>query len=106
MRTPRCSRGCSIDNPLRYDAFLDSDRLTLAGGFARAGWRTVAVMPGTSRDWPEGAVYRYAQVYDGRSMGYRGPPFPLGVSLRTSTRSRLFSGSNGRAVPAERTDHP
>ncbi|MGH3905413.1 MAG: sulfatase [Pseudonocardiaceae bacterium] len=65
--------GLRIDNEQRYRALVSSDRLTLTGAFGRAGWRTVAVMPGAIRDWPEGAFYGYDRVHDFRNLGYRGP---------------------------------
>jgi hypothetical protein len=54
---------------------VSGDRLTLASAFHRAGWRTVGVEPGNTKYWPEGAFYRYDQVYDSRNLGYRGPAF-------------------------------
>jgi hypothetical protein len=67
--------GLWIDNQQRYRTLVSSDRLTLTGAFRRAGWRTVAVMPGTTRAWPEGTFYGYDRVDDFRNLGYRGPNF-------------------------------
>lgn len=67
--------GVWVDNQRRYNAFVGSDRLTLSGAFGEAGWRTVDVLPGNDRDWPEGAVYGYDQIYDERNIGYQGPRF-------------------------------
>jgi hypothetical protein len=67
--------GLWIDDQQRYDQFTASDRLTLAGAFRAAGDRTVADIPENTEDWPQGAVYRYQQVYDQRNVGYRGPGF-------------------------------
>jgi hypothetical protein len=67
--------GLWIDSQRRYGDFVASDRLTLARAFHRAGWRTVAVTPANSRDWPEGAIYGYDRTYDSRNLGYRGPTF-------------------------------
>lgn len=67
--------GLRIDNPQRHRTLLASDRTTLGSAFRRAGWRTVAVMPGTTRAWPEGAFFGYDRVYDSRDLGYRGPNF-------------------------------
>ncbi|MDQ0380981.1 alkaline phosphatase family protein [Amycolatopsis thermophila] len=67
--------GLWVDNQQRYRAFTGSDRLTLSGAFGRAGWRTVDVQPENGADWPEGAVYRFQRLYDGRNLGYRGPNF-------------------------------
>jgi phosphatidylglycerophosphate synthase len=65
--------GLWIDNEQRYRTLVSSDRLTLTSAFRRASWRTVAVMPGTTGDWPAAAFYGYDQVYDFRNLGYRGP---------------------------------
>ncbi len=67
--------GLWVDNQQRYRTFVGSDRLTLSGAFARAGWRTVNVQPENGADWPEGAVYRFGRLYDGRNIGYRGPNY-------------------------------
>ena len=67
--------GLWIDSQQRYRSLVSSDRLTLPGAFQRAGWRTVAVMPGTTRAWPERSFYCYDQAYDRRALGYRGKPF-------------------------------
>jgi hypothetical protein len=64
--------GLWINGQRDYTEFTASNRLTLTGAFHRAGWRTVAVMPANNRDWPEGAVYGYDQVYDSRTLGYKG----------------------------------
>ncbi|MDQ2750798.1 MAG: hypothetical protein M3Y44_14915 [Actinomycetota bacterium] len=68
--------GLWIDNPLRYDYLLASDRLTLTGAFHRAGWRTVDDVPSNTKSWPQGkAFYHYDKVYDARNVGYKGPKF-------------------------------
>jgi hypothetical protein len=67
--------GLWIDNQQRYRTLVSSDRLTLNGAFRRAGWRTVAVMPGTTRAWPEGDFFGYDRIYAAADMGYRGPGF-------------------------------
>ena len=67
--------GLWVDNQQRYRTFAASDRLTLSGAFARAGWRTVNVQPENAVDWPDGRVYGFDQLYDGRNLGYHGPNF-------------------------------
>ncbi len=67
--------GLWIDNQQRYRDLVSSDRLTLPSAFRRAGWRTVAVMPGTNKVWPERTFYGYDRGYDARNLGYRGKPF-------------------------------
>jgi hypothetical protein len=71
--------GLWIDNQQRYENLIKGDRLTLSGAFRRAGWRTVGVMPGVTRAWPEGAFFGYDQVYAARDLGYRGPRFNWGT---------------------------
>ena len=41
--------GLWVDNQQRYDDLLDSDRLTLASAFKKAGWRTVDDVPSNTR---------------------------------------------------------
>ncbi len=71
--------GLWIDNQQRYRTLVGSDRFTLTRAFGQADWRTVAVMPATNGDWPEGAFYGHEKIYDSRNLGYRGPPFSLGA---------------------------
>jgi hypothetical protein len=68
--------GLWIDDQLRYNQLLASDRLTLSASFKRAGWRTIGDVPSNDQDWPEGAsFYHYDKIYDGRNVGYTGPSF-------------------------------
>ncbi|GLZ54635.1 CDP-alcohol phosphatidyltransferase family protein [Actinomycetospora sp. NBRC 106378] len=67
--------GLRVDNQQRYLTLTSSDRFTLSGAFARAGWETVAVQPGTTRAWPEGRFYGYQRAYSAHDLGYRGPSF-------------------------------
>lgn len=71
--------GLWVDNQQRYRTLVASDRLTLNGAFHRAGWRTVAVMPGIMQAWPEGAFFGYDQIYAAEDLGYRGPRMNWGV---------------------------
>ncbi|MPY84093.1 MAG: sulfatase [Actinophytocola sp.] len=65
--------GLWVDNQLRYDTVVGSDRLTLSRAFDRAGWRTVGVMPANTEEWPEHTFYGFDGYYDARDIGYRGP---------------------------------
>ncbi|MEN0036340.1 MAG: sulfatase-like hydrolase/transferase [Cellvibrio sp.] len=67
--------GLWIDNQIRYDNLMMSDRPTLNRIFKQAGWRTVAVMPAITMAWPEGQYYGYDQIYDAHNLGYKGKPF-------------------------------
>ncbi|WP_127500757.1 sulfatase [Actinoplanes solisilvae] len=67
--------GLWINNEQRYRNLVATDRLTLTRSFRDASWRTVSVMPGATRAWPEGNFYGYDTVWDSRNLGYRGPKF-------------------------------
>ena len=67
--------GVWINNEQRYRNLVASDRLTLTRAFHGADYRTVSVMPGTTRAWPEGKFYGYDAVWDSRNLGYQGPKF-------------------------------
>lgn len=67
--------GVQTGNQQRYDALVKSDRLTLTKAFQKAGWRTVAVMPGTTAPWTEDGFYGLDKVYDFAHLGYQGPSF-------------------------------
>jgi hypothetical protein len=54
---------------------MAQDRDTLVKAFGRHGYRTVAIMPGLLRSWPEGAFYGFEEIYDLSRLDYRGPPF-------------------------------
>ncbi len=68
--------GLLIDSQSRYNRLLESSRTTLTSAFAEAGWRTVALLPATRGDWPEGrAFYGFDAVYGRGGLGYAGPSF-------------------------------
>ncbi|PZX14468.1 hypothetical protein LX81_02842 [Palleronia aestuarii] len=67
--------GLRIGSQPRYDALMASDRFSLNRLFARAGWRSVAIMPAITRDWPDAAWYGYDAVFARDDLGYRGQPF-------------------------------
>jgi hypothetical protein len=59
-----------------YNLLTTQRRDTLVHAFARAGYRTIALMPGLRRDWREGvALYGFDAVYDAGRLDYRGPAF-------------------------------
>jgi phosphatidylglycerophosphate synthase len=67
--------GLWVNTQQRYDELMASQRFTLSDAFNKAGWRTVADSP-EDEDWPPGtAFYHYAQIYNRRNVGYRGPSF-------------------------------
>ena len=56
-------------------ALMSHSRDTIVSTFAHAGYRTVALMPGLSYAWPEGAFYGFETIYDTIALGYAGPRF-------------------------------
>lgn len=56
-----------------YDLLLTQRRETLVHRFARAGYRTVGIMPGLRQAWPEGAFYGYDAILGAQGLDYRGP---------------------------------
>jgi hypothetical protein len=68
--------GLWINNQNRYRTVTAGEHLTLTGAFQRTGaWKTVGVMPGVQKNWPEGEFYGLDKVYDSRELGYKGPKF-------------------------------
>ncbi|WP_313474750.1 sulfatase [Agrobacterium pusense] len=67
--------GLRVDSQARYDRLMVSDRPSLNRLFRDAGWRTAAVMPAITMDWPEAAYFGYDQILAARDLGYRGKPF-------------------------------
>jgi len=65
--------GLWLENQLRYDLLLASERETLVDDFRRAGYRTVAVMPAITTSWPEGLRLGYDDVYARPAIPYAGP---------------------------------
>ena len=67
--------GLWIDDQARYGAALASGRETLFHIAARSGFRTAAVMPAITLDWPESAFMGFETVLAAADLGYRGKPF-------------------------------
>lgn len=70
-----------LTSQLRFDLLVTSDLVPLATRFARRGFETVAVMPGTKRPWPEGAFFGYEEHlyrwhFDYAGRGYDWAPMP------------------------------
>src|SRR5205085_11459537 len=51
---------------------MTQKRDTLVTTFKQHGYRTVAMMPGTWKDWPEGAFYGFDDIYGGERLDYPG----------------------------------
>ncbi|MGW2563483.1 sulfatase [Streptomyces sp. NPDC001514] len=92
--------GLWINNQQRYRDLTSSDRLTLTSAFQHTGaWRTVGIMPGVTRSWPEGTFYGLDNVYDSRQLGYQGPKFswtPVPDQYSLAAFERLEHGKKGR----------
>lgn len=67
--------GLLVDSQTRYDRLIISDRPSLNRLFGGAGWRTGAVMPAITMDWPEAGWHGYDIMLDADGLGYRGQPF-------------------------------
>ena len=69
------ANGLWVSDQTRYRAALISGRQTLFHLAARSGFRTAAVMPQITMDWPEAAFMGFDTVLGARDLGYRGLPF-------------------------------
>lgn len=67
--------GLWLENQLRYELLLASDRETLLDDFQRAGYRTATVMPAITTPWPEALAMGFEDVHTSQSIPYGGPPF-------------------------------
>lgn len=99
--------GLWVDNQLRYDRLIMSDRPSLNRLFQEAGWETAAVMPAISMDWPEADYFGYDLTFVSANLGYEGEPFnwvtmPDQYTLSAFERLvRQPARESGRAVMAE-----
>ena len=66
--------GLWLENQLRYDLFIASERETMVDDFRGAGYRTVTVMPAITTSWPEAIRLGYDDVYTRPTIPYVGPP--------------------------------
>ncbi|MCF6368021.1 sulfatase-like hydrolase/transferase [Rhizobium halophilum] len=67
--------GLWTDTQARYDRMIASKRQSLNSLFREAGWRTTAIMPAITMDWPEGGYFGYDSIRDAAGLGYLGKPF-------------------------------
>ena len=98
--------GVWANSERRYEQLVGSNRFNLTVAFDRAGWRTINFAPADDLAWPAGtSFYHYDKLYDGPSMGYRGPGFayaPLPDEYMFSALQRLeLSKTHRRPVFAE-----
>jgi len=67
--------GIEVGDPVRYALLMTQKRETLVSVFTKAGYRTVAAMPGLRQNWPEGGFYGFDDIYGAERLDYRGPAF-------------------------------
>ena len=67
--------GVEVRDPHTNALLMGEERVTLATAFSRAGYRTLALMPGLRRPWPEGRFYGFDETYTADSLSYPGPDF-------------------------------
>ncbi|MFI8189232.1 sulfatase [Streptomyces sp. NPDC085946] len=92
--------GLWIKNQQRYRSLTTSDRMTLTNYFRKSGaWRTVGIVPGVRRAWPEGEFFGLDHIYDSERLGYHGPYFswtPVPDQFSLEAFERLEHGRKDR----------
>ncbi len=92
--------GLWIKNQQRYRSLTTSDRMTLTKYFRKTGdWRTVGIVPGVRRAWPEGKFFGLDHIYDSEHLGYHGPYFswtPVPDQFSLEAFERLEHGRKDR----------
>ncbi|MBT2420142.1 sulfatase [Streptomyces sp. ISL-22] len=92
--------GLWIKNQQRYRSLTTSDRATLNSYFRKTGaWRTVGIVPGVRRAWPEGRYFALDHIYDSEHLGYHGPYFswtPVPDQFSLEAFQRLEHGKKDR----------
>jgi len=66
--------GLKLDRFL-YRLLLSSDRRALPRYFTAAGYRTLNIMPGIKKPWPEGAYWGFDRLVNAKDLAYDGPEF-------------------------------
>ncbi|MFP4275366.1 MAG: sulfatase-like hydrolase/transferase [Paracoccaceae bacterium] len=69
------ANGLWVADQSSYGALLASGRQSLFHIAARSGFRTAAVMPQITMDWPESATMGFGTVLAAADLGYAGQPF-------------------------------
>ncbi len=93
--------GLWLDNQLRYELMLASDRPTLIDDLESTGYRSLAIMPQITMAWPEGRLLGYDEIQTRAEIDYRGPP------LNWVTMPDQFTWSwMQRTALADTTDGP
>ena len=97
--------GLWVNDQTRYLAALASGRDTLFHIAARSGFRTAAVMPAITLDWPEAELMGFDTVLAAGDLGYAGTPFnwvTMPDQFTLSALDRLLrSGQDDRPLFAQ-----
>ncbi|MGW2717639.1 sulfatase [Streptomyces sp. NPDC001492] len=92
--------GLWIKNQQRYRTLTTSDRATLTSYFQKTGaWRTVGIVPGVRKAWPEGKYFGLDHIYDSTHLGYQGPYFswtPVPDQFSLEAFQKLEHGKKNR----------
>jgi hypothetical protein len=67
--------GVTVTDELQFELVSASHPKTMARVFHDAGYRTVLVQPGTTREWPKGDFYQFDHKYYAYDFDYAGPPY-------------------------------
>jgi len=67
--------GIEVRDPDTNARLMTERRETVVTTFSRAGYRTVALMPGLRQLWPEGAFYGFDETIGAARLDYGGPEF-------------------------------
>ncbi|MGW7257653.1 sulfatase [Streptomyces sp. NPDC054834] len=92
--------GLWVKNQQRYRTLTTSDRATLTSYFQKSGaWRTVGIVPGVRKPWPEGKYFGLDHIYDSTHLGYQGPYFswtPVPDQFSLEAFQKLEHGKKNR----------
>lgn len=92
--------GLWVKNQQRYRTLTTSDRATLTSYFRKSGaWRTVGIVPGVRKSWPEGRYFGLDHIYDSTHLGYHGPYFswtPVPDQFSLESFQKLEHGRKNR----------
>lgn len=92
--------GLWVKNQQRYRSLTTGDRETLTSYFQKTGaWRTVGIVPGVRKAWPEGKYFGLDNIYDSEHLGYHGPYFswtPVPDQFSMEAFQRLEHGKKDR----------
>jgi hypothetical protein len=67
--------GIDVRDPETNAKLMTAHRDTMVRAFGRRGFRTIGLMPGMRRAWPEGSFYGFDEIYGADRLDYRGPEF-------------------------------